>query len=104
MSSTRTRSLSIRIRLLIRRGQFTAMARAPLATGGEISPGRPAGEADHRPTDRSRPVGLIGLRRSAGSMRAIGTAGELQDDRTVHQPIKKCRRQRRIAQVIGPVP
>ena len=36
-------------------------------------------------------------------MGTIGTSGELQDDRTVNQPVKKCRRQRRIAQVIAPV-
>ena len=56
------------------------------------------------PTARSRPVGLIGLRRPAGAMRPVGATGELQDHGAVDQAVEERRRQRRVAEVIGPRP
>ena len=47
-------------------------------------------------------MGPASLRDGPGAMDAVGFSGELQDDRTVHQPVQKCRCQRRVPQVIGP--
>ena len=53
-------------------------------------------------TGRSSSMGPASLRDGPGAMDAVGFSGELQDDRTVHQPVQKCRCQRRVPQVIGP--
>src|SRR6185437_6962946 len=56
------------------------------------------------PTAWSRPVGRIGLGRSAGAMGPVRATGELQDHGAVDQAVEEGRRQRRIAEVIGPRP
>ena len=47
-------------------------------------------------TVRSSSMGPASLRDGPGAMDAVGFSGELQDDRTVHQPVQKCRCQRRV--------
>src|SRR4051812_48304875 len=44
------------------------------------------------PTTWSRPVVLIGLRRSAGAVRPVRATGELQDHGTVDQAVEERRR------------
>jgi hypothetical protein len=53
-------------------------------------------------TSRSSSMGQTGLRDGPGAMHAVGFSGELEDDRTVHQPVQTCRYQRRVLQVSGP--
>ena len=49
-------------------------------------------------------MGPASLRDGPGAMDAVGFSGEFQDDRTVHQPVQKCRCQRRVPQVLADAP
>ena len=50
----------------------------------------------------SRPVGLVGLRHTAGAMGTVRAAGELQDHGAIGEAIEKHHRQRGGAKSLAP--